>query len=206
MALISGRAIANLDSLFSPLHLPCAGVHGLERRSADAVVHRDDTAALLEPLRPRLATFVEARHGLLLEDKQQSLALHFRNAPAYEAELHALLSELIAPEVPALELKCGKMVLEVKPSGANKGTAIAAFMQEPPFAGRKPVFIGDDVTDEDGFTVTNRLGGMSIRVGLAGASAAGYRLPDEAAVYAWLQTWLAPDPLTGDPQAGDPQA
>ncbi|GAB4357138.1 MAG: trehalose-phosphatase [Kiloniellaceae bacterium] len=191
VALISGRAIANLDALFDPLRLPCAGVHGLERRGADAVVHRSNAAALLEPLRPALAGFVAARHGLLLEDKQQSLALHFRNAPGCEGEAEAFIRALIAPHAKELELKRGKMVLEVKPSGANKGTAIAAFMTEPPFSGRRPVFIGDDVTDEDGFAVVNRLGGLSIRVGSGGRTAAACRLADEAAVHAWLRGLLA---------------
>lgn len=191
VALISGRAIANLDELFAPLRLPCAGVHGLERRGADAVVHRSDAASLLEPLRPALAGFVRARHGLLLEDKRQSLAVHFRNAPGYEDEADAFIRGLIAPHAKELELKRGKMVLEVKPSGANKGTAIAAFMTEPPFAGRRPVFIGDDITDEDGFAVVNRLGGLSIRVGRGGETAAACRLADEAAVHAWLRGVLA---------------
>lgn len=190
IALISGRAIANLDGLFDPLRLPCAGVHGLERRGADAVLHRSDAASLLAPLRPALADFVHARQGLLLEDKQQSLAVHFRNAPACEDEAEAFLRRLIAPEAKNLELKRGKMVLEVKPAGANKGTAIAAFMAERPFSGRRPVFIGDDVTDEDGFHVVNGLGGLSIRVGHDGHTAAPYHLADEAAVHAWLRGWL----------------
>lgn len=190
IALISGRTIANLDGLFDPLRLPCAGVHGLERRGADAVLHRSDAASLLEPLRPALADFVHARRGLLLEDKQQSLAVHFRNAPACEDEAESFLRQLIAPEANNLELKRGKMVLEVKPSGANKGTAIAAFMDERPFAGRRPVFIGDDVTDEDGFEVVNELGGLSIRVGDGEPTAAPYYLADEAAVHAWLGGWL----------------
>ena len=79
------------------------------------------------------------------------------------------------------------MVLEVKPGNADKGTAIAAFMQEPPFAGRRPVFVGDDVTDEDGFTKVNALGGLTIRVGYGGESAAANRLADENAVHAWLR-------------------
>lgn len=190
LALISGRSIANLDALFEPLRLPCAGVHGLERRSADAVVHRDDATTLLAPLRAPLAEFARAHAGLLLEDKGQSLALHFRNAPGCESEAEALLRGLIAAGGSSLKLKPGKMVLEVTPGNADKGTAIAAFMQEPPFAGRRPVFIGDDVTDEDGFAVVNALGGLSIRVGHADApTAALHRLPDEAAVFAWLQSW-----------------
>lgn len=190
LALISGRSIDNLDALFAPLRLPCAGVHGLERRGANAVIHRDDAAILLAPLHPPLAAFVRKHAGLLLEDKGQSLALHFRNAPDCATEAEALLRELIGTDASPLELRRGKMVLEVVPGSADKGTAIAAFMQEPPFAGRRPVFIGDDVTDEDGFAVVNALNGLSVRVGDADApTEALHRLPDEAAVFAWLKHW-----------------
>ncbi|MGF1629613.1 MAG: trehalose-phosphatase [Kiloniellaceae bacterium] len=190
LALISGRSIDNLDALFAPLVLPCAGVHGLERRGADAVIHRCDTASHLAPLRAPLDAFVRSHDGLLLEDKGQSLALHFRKAPACEALAEKLLRGLIAASSPVLELKRGKMVLEVMPAIADKGTAIVSFMEEPPFAGRRPVFIGDDVTDEDGFAAVNALGGLSIRVGPETESAARHRLANEEAVEAWLRAWL----------------
>lgn len=190
LALISGRAIDNLDSLFAPLRLPCAGVHGLERRDAAAKLHRDDAGAMLAPLRAPLQDFVARHTGLLLEDKGQSLALHFRHAPACAADAEQLLRRLIAQAGQALELKAGKMVLEVTPGHADKGTAIAAFMQEPPFAGRRPVFLGDDVTDEDGFVAVNRLGGISVCVGAPDRpTAARNRLVDEAAVRMCLRYW-----------------
>lgn len=190
VALVSGRSIANIDALFAPLRLPSAGIHGLERRGADAVLYSGHVGPLLSPLRAPLAEFVRAHPGLLLEDKGQSLALHFRNAPACGPTAEALLRALIGPGPSPLELKRGKMVLEVKPGSIDKGTAIAAFMGEPPFAGRRPVFIGDDVTDEDGFVVVNALGGLSIRVGSAEAeSAALLRLADEAAVRSLLRRW-----------------
>lgn len=188
LALVSGRSIDDLDRLFAPLRLPCAGVHGLERRTAAAVVHRQDAAALLAPLRPPLVAFVRAHDGLLLEDKGQSLALHFRNAPDRACDAEALLRRLIADNGGALNLKGGKMVWEAVPASADKGTAIAAFMQEPPFAGRRPVFVGDDMTDEDGFAVVNAMGGVSIRVGRREVpTAARHRLRDEAAVFDWLR-------------------
>lgn len=199
LALVSGRAIDNLDALFAPLRLPCAGVHGLERRDAAAAIHRDDATAALAPLRAPLEEFVARHTGLLLEDKGQSLALHFRNAPACAAPAEDLLRRLVAAAGPALDLKPGKMVLEVTPGHADKGTAITAFMQEPPFAGRRPVFLGDDVTDEDGFAVVNRLGGVSVRVGTADRpTAARHRLADEAAVLVCLRRW-ADEPGDGFP-------
>jgi trehalose 6-phosphate phosphatase len=189
LALVSGRSIANIDALFAPLRLPCAGIHGLERRGADRVLHHRDAGEQLAPLRRRLADYTDARKGLLLEDKGRSLALHFRGAPEYESEAEDFLRELLC-DTPSLELTHGKMVLEVKPAGANKGTAIEAFLREPPFAGRQPVFIGDDVTDEDGFDMVNRLGGLSIRVGAPRDTAAAHSLADEAAVHTWLTNWL----------------
>ncbi len=189
LALISGRSIENLDELFAPLKLPCAGIHGLERRGADHVIHRRDVAEELAPLRRRIADFAASRKGLLLEDKGQSLALHFRAAPQYEREAEDFLRGLVGA-LPSLELTHGKMVLEVKPAGADKGTAIEAFMHEPPFAGRQPVFVGDDVTDEDGFGMVNRQGGLSIRVGPSPDTAAALILADEAAVHGWLRSWL----------------
>ncbi|MGF1594776.1 MAG: trehalose-phosphatase [Kiloniellaceae bacterium] len=189
LALVSGRSLANLDRLFAPLRLPAAGVHGLERRGADGIVHTGDTASLLQPLRGPLADFAGARQGLLVEDKQHSLALHYRAAPTYDAEAEAFLRDLAAA-APGLEVTRGKMVLEVKPAGVDKGTAIVAFLAEPPFAGRHPVYIGDDVTDEDAFAAVNAAGGLSIRVGAAAATAATHRLADEAAVHDWLRGWL----------------
>jgi trehalose 6-phosphate phosphatase len=190
LALVSGRSLADIDALFAPLRLPAAGVHGLERRDADGTVHRSDTTSLLRPLRGPLTDFVGARKGLLLEDKQHSLALHYRAAPEHEAEAEAFLRGLAAA-VPELEVTRGKMVLEVKPAGVDKGTAVAAFLMEPPFAGRRPVYIGDDVTDEDAFAAVNAAGGLSIRVGTAAATAATHFLSDEAAVHDWLRGWLA---------------
>jgi trehalose 6-phosphate phosphatase len=193
LALVSGRSIADLDRLFAPLSLPTAGVHGLERRGADGTLHREATAELLDPLRRPIEDFIAARPGLLLEDKRQSLALHYRNAPQLEAEVETLLGELLGDAPSHLSLQRGKMVIEVRAGSADKGTAIEAFSREAPFAGRVPVFIGDDVTDEDGFRLINRLGGLSIRVGEAQDSAAVCILPDEAAVYAWLRAWISND-------------
>ena len=130
------------------------------------------------------------RHaGLVLEDKGASVALHFRLAPQLEQAALDAVREASAPLGSAVQVQGGKMVWELKPAGADKGTAIEEFMREPPFAGRTPVFLGDDVTDEHGFRVVNRLGGHSIKVG-AGDSAARWRLPDPAAARAWLREWL----------------
>ena len=118
------------------------------------------------------------------DNKGLTLALHYRQAPALAAWLHRQLAAWIA-EVDDLQLQKGKRVLEIKPAGFDKGSAIAEFMAEAPFQNRVPVFIGDDVTDEHGFARVNLLGGHSIKVG-AGRTAARYRLTDVAAVRGWL--------------------
>jgi trehalose 6-phosphate phosphatase len=187
LALISGRRIADLDRLFAPLVLPIAGLHGLERRDAGGTLHRLADEAGLDELRGPLAEFAAAHPGVLLEDKGQALALHYRRAPAAEGAARQLVERLAADRLDRLRVLDGKMVLEIKPRLANKGAAIGGFMGEAPFAGRRPVFAGDDVTDEDGFAVVNGLGGASIRVGDEGPSEAVYRLEDVQAVMEWLE-------------------
>ncbi len=187
LALISGRTLADADALFAPLKLCVAGQHGAERRDFDGALHRH--APPLEGLRragERLRRLVDVHPGLTLEEKGTNVALHFRGAPQLEAQLLPLIERLVADLGQDFELQAGKMVLEIKPTGKDKGTAIEAFMQEPPFRGRTPLFIGDDLTDEYGFALVNRLGGDSIKVG-PGATEAHWRLPDASAVRAWLE-------------------
>jgi trehalose 6-phosphate phosphatase len=186
VALISGRTVADADSLFAPLRLCVAGQHGAERRDFDGGLHVH--APPLDGLRraaERLRRLVAAHPGLVLEEKGMNVALHFRGAPLLEAELVPLLERLVSELGQDFELQAGKMVLEIKPTGRDKGTAIEEFMQEHPFRGRVPIFIGDDLTDEYGFALVNRLGGHSIKVG-PGASAAQWHLADASAVRGWL--------------------
>jgi trehalose 6-phosphate phosphatase len=164
LALVSGRSLASIDQLFAPLLLPAAGLHGWERRRSDgSVVRREPVAAPLARLRPRLAAYAAARPGLLLEDKGASLALHYRLVPERGAALRRFARDLAAAE-PELRLLTGRKVVELQPRGADKGQAILAFLDEPAFAGRRPVFAGDDATDEDGFAAVNAAGGVSLRV------------------------------------------
>jgi trehalose 6-phosphate phosphatase len=196
LALISGRPLAELDRLFRPWCGAAAGVHGLERRRVDGTVahHTDAAAAVaIDQIRPRLTAFACARNGLLLEDKHSALALHYRAAPEHAAEVRALAEMLRRQAGSALRLIFGKMVVEFQPRSANKGAAIAAFLSESPFLGRRPIFLGDDATDEDGFAEIARCGGVGIRVGEAAKTRAGYALPSVAAVLAWL---------AGDPHPG----
>jgi len=188
IALVSGRAITDLDALFAPLTLPSAGLHGFERRSAAGVYRRrtPPSAAALEAAREAMSHLARAHPGLFVEDKHFALALHYRGAPQLEDTVVAAMKGIATNLEGELELQRGKMVVEMRPAGATKAEAVAAFLAEAPFAGRLPVFIGDDLTDEPAFELVNRLNGLSAVVSAARPSAARARLPDVAAVHGWL--------------------
>jgi len=188
LALVSGRTLDAIDRLFAPLKLPAAGQHGAERRDAAGRVtrpHVDPRA--LDDAREVLSAMVREHRGLLLEDKGSTLALHYRSATRAEAEVHHRMGELLRALGETFVLRKGKYVLELGPAGVSKRDAVEAFMREPPFAGRIPVFIGDDITDEDGFAAVNALGGHSVRVGSPDATLAMHRFATPSAVVAWLR-------------------
>lgn len=188
LALISGRSIDNLDQLFDPLRLCSAGVHGCERRDMDGTILRPELdPTRIEPVRRQLTGFVNARKGLLLEDKGFGLAVHFRLAPRLGEEVHYAMLTALERLGPDFVLQAGKFVFEIRPAAWTKGSSIAAFMQQQPFKDRVPIFIGDDVTDEHGFEVVNALDGISIRVGDASATLARHRLASVTDVIQWLQ-------------------
>jgi trehalose 6-phosphate phosphatase len=189
LALVSGRPIAELDRLFRPWHGAMAGLHGSERRRADGSIDATPDAAAeeaLDQVRPRLAAFAQPLAGVLIEDKGAAIALHYRAAPARGAEIRAFTQSLCIDESPRLRVIHGKMVSELSPRHRDKGAAVSAFLAEPPFRGRLPVYLGDDTTDEDAFAEIGRRGGVAIRVGEGGESAAPYLLPSVPAVLAWL--------------------
>jgi trehalose 6-phosphate phosphatase len=188
VAVVSGRALADLDRLLGPdgPRLPAAGQHGMERRDAKGrVVHNPYAVSRLERAREQLASAIAAQPGLVLEHKGASLALHYRRAPRLGGYAHRLVRSLAPRLGPRFRIQTGKCVVEVKPAGRDKGAAVLEFMRERPFRGRAAVFIGDDAADEHGFAAVNRLGGVSIKVG-RGRTAARWRLRDVAAVRAWL--------------------
>ena len=190
VAVISGRALARIDQIMAPLVLPAAGQHGAERRDAQGVRHRHRFPAnVLRPVAVGIRSFAAQHQGLVFEDKGASVALHYRKAPQLARAAQAAVRDAAGPLGEQVEVQDGKMVVELKPAGCDKGKAIAQFMQEAPFAGRQPVFIGDDATDEYGFRVVNAMGGHSVKVG-EGASVARWRLENPASTRAWLQAWL----------------
>jgi trehalose 6-phosphate phosphatase len=163
LALISGRPIAGLDRLFAPLKLSAVGGHGAEIRVADAAV-RHHIRPLPKAMRERIAAGVPAH--VLVEDKGYSVALHYRGVPVGKERLQRLLAE-VGAEYPkeSVEILPGKEMLELKRAGINKGAAVQTLMTLDPFAGRMPVFIGDDVTDESVFAILPEIGGEAFSVG-----------------------------------------
>ena len=187
LALVSGRTIATLDHLFLPLRLPAAGNHGLERRAGGGRINRPPAIGEMRAIRDAFAGFVAENPGTILEDKTLSMAIHFRNRPELETEATELAEDLVAGSAENLFLQRGKKLVEIRPGRGDKGTAIADFLGEAPFAGRLPVFIGDDITDETGFELVNLRGGHSIRVGNDVTTAARYHVADVTGVIRWLE-------------------
>jgi len=186
-AVLTGREIADIDKFLSPLQLPIAGAHGTQRRRADGVIESIDAGAIkgAQHIAETVSPLVMAHPDLLLEAKEGAVALHFRQAPELEDAVRIAMEEAVQ-EVDGFTLVPGKMVLEARPAASSKGMALRAFMQEEPFIGRTPIFIGDDVTDEDGFIAAQDLGGVGIKLG-EGETAARMRIADVTSVRALIQ-------------------
>ena len=190
-ALITGRSITDVDALFPGLRLPISGQHGCEQRDVDGTVHLyAKNRAMLDRLRKLFAGFAAEHPGFLLEDKGATLALHYRQAPQLAGTVEQTLRGAMAEESGhGYLVQAGKELVEVRPESRDKGTSIRDFMRKAPFEGRIPVFVGDDVGDEHGFAVVQRVGGEGIKVG-PGKTRARHRLRDVAAVREWLDKFL----------------
>lgn len=195
VALVSGRSIETLDRLFAPHRFAATGVHGIERRDVSGRWHFAGLAPeALDPARLLLREFAGAHPGLRLEDKGRSLALHWRQAPALAAAAVSAARRALEVLPSEAHLQEGRCVIEIKSRSATKGTAVEQFLNEPPFANRLPVMLGDDVTDEDGFARVEARGGRVIEVGRARASGDAERkrarrrdwLAEPSEVRAWL--------------------
>jgi trehalose 6-phosphate phosphatase len=186
VAFVSGRPLADLDHLFAPLKLAAVAGHGAELRLAGEEVPSRSEPPLASDLRGKFREFVSALDGIVIEDKGYSLALHYRQAPEHAETLKRAVAAACAayPNSP-FEVLPGKDVIEVKSSAFNKGTGIRTLMTYPPFRGRRPVFIGDDVTDQAAFTVLPEFGGFGFSVGHVMPGLAGFfERPHD--VRAWL--------------------
>lgn len=185
LALVTGRALTYADRLFTPYAFPLAGLHGSERRSASGAISRIKVGKAFEELKAALAEEAKAWPGVLIEDKGSAVAAHYRLAPAQREAVEAAMPRYLDMAGPDFTLQRGKMVAEIRPAQASKGHAVKAFLGEPPFQGRKPVAIGDDVTDEAMFRVANELGGCSIRIAETQAQTeAQFTLPSARALRA----------------------
>ena len=187
VAIVSGRPIERIDGFLGTAVPAVAGLHGLERRTADGAIirpplPRDD----LHVVRALLEAFAAERPGVLVEDKQYTLALHYRLAPSLRDDCRDVLNASLKDIPQGWQVVEGKFVFEIRPREPTKGTAIEAFMGEAPFLGRTPVFCGDDITDEDGFEVVNARGGMSIRVGEGSATRAAVQADSVGELLDWL--------------------
>jgi trehalose 6-phosphate phosphatase len=186
LAIITGREIATVDRYLAPLHLPVAGVHGLTRRDAQGRTHAPVIdAGLAATVERAVAPLLRKYPDLLLERKFGAIALHYRTHP----ELEVACIEAMENAVTGLqktEIKRGKMVIEAKAIAGDKGDAIADYLEETPFRGRRAVFAGDDATDEDAFELVNARGGASIKIG-PGATQAAYRAAGTDAFLIWLR-------------------
>ncbi|VVD96970.1 trehalose-phosphatase [Pandoraea cepalis] len=191
MAVVSGRAIDDIDGLLAPLRLPAAGLHGAEIRHADGkrvraegyAVDMERIASMIAPLH----ALVAQHSGLLLENKGSALALHYRGAPELASVARDTMRALAELHAERFVLQPGKLVFELRARHVSKGRAITTLLQEVPFAGRTPLFAGDDLTDEAGFAEVNALGGITIKIG-DGETCARHRLPSPEALTAWLLT------------------
>lgn len=190
LAVVSGRPLDVLDDFLVPLKLPAAAEHGSIRRDASGRVHADPAGSeAIAVVAKRLEASAAAHRGLLLERKQCSVALHYRQRP----DLAGICSDMVRQAAAGLEglmILPGKMVFELRPSGIDKGTAVRAFLDEAPFRGRMPVYVGDDVTDEHAFAVVNEAGGISVKIG-EGETSAGYRT-DREGFLAWAERFANP--------------
>ena len=192
LALVSGRPISALDLLFRPLRFAAVGIHGAEVRTAGGPVRTADyLSRQLDGVRAALAETITQWPGAVLEDKGVALALHYRASQVDERVIGRALQEMTILAGPEFALMEGKRVYEIKAAALSKASGIAALHGTAPFAGRVPVCIGDDVTDESAFAYANEARGISIHVGKSGSTLAQFRVTAPAGVRAWIANLAA---------------
>jgi len=176
LALVSGRMVCDIDAIFAPFKLPAVGGHGAEMRlRPDSDVSAASVLPMDKHLKARFIAIAKADPGILVEDKGYSVALHYRLAPSMQRYIYDAVAAIRAdlPEAP-IEVLAGKFVVEIKHEGFSKATAVRELMTHPPFAGRHPIFLGDDVTDETVFGIMPDIDGLAYSVGRKAQGVAGH--------------------------------
>ena len=184
LAIVSGRTVDAVDTIVERACAAVAGVHGLQRRTAAGELEAVSPHPRVQHAAEQMATFARGCPGLLVEHKDQSAALHYRGAPKAEPAVMEFIGRLAEAE--ALTIQSGHMVMELRTPGPDKGGAVRAFLAEAPFRGRRPIYVGDDHTDEAAFRVAAAAGGVGVLVGPERPSAARARLEDPTAVRLWI--------------------
>jgi trehalose 6-phosphate phosphatase len=198
LALVSGRSLNDIDLIFAPEQFPAVGGHGAEMRLAtDSEAVATHAPPMDKELKRRLAAIAKLSPGILLEDKGYSLALHYRLAPHAEKAIYEAVS-LIRADLPnaPIEVLPGKCVCEIKHSGFNKASGVIELMNHAPFKGRRPIFIGDDVTDESVFAIMPDFGGLAFSVGRRAQGVADC-FDDPAEVRDWLARLVGDEAAVG---------
>ena len=187
LAFVSGRSLSDVDRLFAPLRLPAIASHGAEFRLTTRPGRDSERTETLEPpLKTKLDALAELGPGIIVEDKEYAIALHYRLAPEKETAVRQAVDAICADQ-PSIEVLPGKYVVEVKKQGFSKATGVRNLMKHPPFAGRRPIFIGDDTTDESVFAIMPELDGLAFSVGDAACAVDGH-FEGPPAVRDWLAT------------------
>ena len=189
LGLISGRSLDDLDRIFNKNQIPVAGNHGAQLRDAHRYKACPADTENVKGIIQKMRRLHDEKNNLYIENKGSNLTVHFRNSIIQKKKIKNIMMKLLKYE-PDLTYLEGKEVLEIKPMGHNKGTAISYFMRTKPFINRRPIFIGDDVSDEDGFETVNKKGGWSVRVGKYKRSKANYFLPNVKSVHEILKQFL----------------
>ncbi len=189
LGLISGRSLDDLDRIFDTNKIPVAGNHGAQLRDALRTKEYQADTVNIKEIAHKIRGLLNEEKNIEIENKGSNLTVHFRNSTIDRKEIYKIIIELVKYE-PKLTFLKGKEVLEVKPLNHNKGTAISYFMRTKPFIKRRPIFIGDDVSDEDGFETVNKKGGWSVRVGNHKRSKANFFLPNVKSVHEMMKQLL----------------
>lgn len=188
LAVVSGRTLADVDRILEGRVKAVAAVHGLVRRDVDGTLTQTAAHPALEVAERRVRDFAARDPGLIVEEKGPSITLHYRQARAQAPAARRLALELAAET--GLSLQHGDMVEELRTPGPTKGDSVEAFLSQTPFLGARPVFVGDDITDEHGFEAARRLGGMGVLVGAERPTAARFRILGVEEALAWLEASL----------------